>query len=333
MPVQDAVSDAQTSADDDGQDLTADQLVTRSESDSDEAGPDESDAADETAGEAADDDSEDGQEGADASSATTPSLREIYRQETGREPPAHIKSDFELLRCVLNEHGKIGERNEDAILGRRLKETLGQRGIEALLAQQQAAQQSGGLPAFEEFQRLVAIQQAGKASPEIEARIAEINERSGREFYELARRAEQLRGLAEQYQKGELLTRQQAQVTDQATQARAWLLANKADLYEKGNYNPSAPRENLSAVGREAMELLEGGFGDWDAALAKAKRIAAPPKPPGTRKKPNRSIHATPIGSPAAGESDFEKTVDAYIEQGCDPETALLKALGLEGAE
>lgn len=327
MPVQEAAPDVDAATEDDEQELTAEQLVTRSEPDAPE-----SDAAAKPAEEVVEPGDESAEDkGADPSPGTTPSFRDFYRQETGREPPAHIKSDFELMRSVLHEHGKIGERNEDALLGRRLKETLGQRGIEALLAQQQAAQKKDGLPAFEEMQRLVALQQSGKASAEIEGRIAEINERSGRAMYELARRAEHLRNLAEQYEKGELLTRQEAQATSQEAQTNAWVLANKNDLYENGNYNPAAPLENLSAIGREALDLLQGGYTDCDAALAKAKRIAAPPKPPGTRKKPTRAVHQTPISPPSQAETDFEKTMDAYMEQGCDPETALLKTLGMEG--
>jgi len=90
------------------------------------------------------------------------------------------------------------------------------------------------------------------------------------------------------------------------------LQAHASDLYQNGTYDPNTARSGLSAIGSEFAELVESGMSNWDAALAKAKRLAAPSRPPGMQ-QPSRRAKRT--GSARTDKSKKPPDVEQLYDQ------------------
>ena len=202
----------------------------------------------------------------------------------------------------------VGQRNEAAQQWQTLVERVGEDNARLLLQQQAAAAPSkDALPTWDDLQRL---RQRAPTNPEAKQQVEEINERFGRDVYEIARRFGELTTLLDRATEGQLLTREEAARQQAQDRQMSWLNQHAAELYADGQVPANPTIADLTPLGRKAAEYATKGM-NWQDALAEAKAFAAAqeaakPKPQSTRRPNPKARASVPVASPATQELGFD---------------------------
>jgi len=212
-------------------------------------------------------------------------------QETGIDI-SQFATPVEAIKAGFHAKKLVGARDDDAARYQELRKRLGDDGLRALeqTAQQQRQQQGSDnnpIPSVDEIRRLKA--RADKGDQRAQHQFDEINEAATERFYQLVGMLPHLQQVVEMAEKGAFVTQATYSQQREAEKAHLWIQAHARDLYQNGEYNPNDAQSGLSVIGSEFAELVNGGMSDWNAALAKAKRLAAPSRPPGMQQPSKRA--------------------------------------------
>uniref|UniRef100_A0A6H1ZNJ5 Capsid assembly protein n=1 Tax=viral metagenome TaxID=1070528 RepID=A0A6H1ZNJ5_9ZZZZ len=261
-------------------------------------------------------------------------LAKLAERGANKKLLSKFKSADELVNSYQQLERRIGQVDEDAQWGRAMRQQMGDAALLEMLQGRQA--QSGGeataagqeadMPTFDEIERLGqdirTAEAAGRiADPVKQARFDDANRRYLRNAYELARQAEPIRELLDQFRQGEVVTREAYERGQAQAEAVQWVEQHRKSLYVGGDQaNELSPFGKMVAAEDLRLKALNtpDGPARWSEAYRRAQERQPSASLAAVSKRSQRQTSVAPKSAPV-DEDKFIRDLIEQKDQGVNP--------------
>lgn len=252
-------------------------------------------------------------------------------EATGYRLSERYPDDDAVAEGVANAFKLIGQRSEDAALGRVLKEKLSPEQLERLVSGQDPAAAPPKEPAdddsdlpetYREYELLIERAEAAKGDPnsaEFRKAMKAVQAFSKRNF-EAVRQFDELKAELAALKEGLTKQQQAFQASSEQQTVQGWMASHQQEFFQADNPSETTVLGRLVANAYENDPLCQEESPDslkrWQIAYLVAQ--AKQPRPGGTR-KPSK----TAVQTPSTRKSAKKMSLDEMIEQGMSDDEAL----------
>jgi hypothetical protein len=257
-----------------------------------------------------------------------PNIRQLVQSEWGVDMSPY-QSDYEAIRAMVEAKKLVGVRNDDAVLGRAIRDSGREGDVRAILSGQQPQPPQPPAPepeapvSIQELRYLatqVTRDESGRlvpvpgAAPDAANRFQQAEERYQAQIDRVVTRPEEVVAPVIQKQLAEFQSQIQRQWDLQQQQARqaqeiaGWAQQNASWLFNGGN-----PQQDVSPQGRQCCQLFDRAVSSGmppNAALEYATAVVRsqqPQQPPPPQPKPQATRQPAVGTPPAETEEQLEK--------------------------
>ena len=278
---------------------------------------------------------DEGAEESDQEGASEASLLSLLDRMTPYKWSSKYANDQEAARAVASLVELRGRADDDARLGRRVREAYGDRGAEDLLSRQRSTspQEETVLPrSFEEYELLLeSLGPNSSASDEAKRRSAQAYRNFAKRMFDVVSSPERALSGSEAFK---ALAQRVATLESGVTQAtqigavRAWVQQHTAEFFDdKGEYTPLGKKTEAVYYDDPVCQTMPEGAARWEAALRFAKGAMPTPRP--TKKVPREAEHKPPPAGAAVGPDTVAERFRQMRQQGI-PAEKCFEALAAE---
>lgn len=266
----------------------------------------------------------------DPESATQHAFMDFVRERSGVDLSKKYHTDAQAIDGLVNASQLVGQRNDDAELGKAIRASGREAEITSLLSgqppapQQPPPQEQPGVPTYEQFQLLQSQVQQGEdgvprptpgAPADAVQRLQAATEHFQRAMFDMAREPNKVLQPAFDQQQADVRQQVQEQLAQQAAQQhqvnslRNWAEQSKSWFYLNGD-----PRNGPSAMGTQfAQHFDQSGEPTFEGRARYAMAVLRneqPPKPPGSPKP--QAVHQPAVAAPPAADpkEQYSERVD-----------------------